>query len=122
MQYDIERFVNGGYRHDYARGLHITFNTAIERAAFVAEVIEYFKRNPSYPLDISLGALDDDQPTKLATDNVGYVYNKSINRILYTNRVTEHVLSDMIIPVSDLLISSFDPDEVIKFVTAEVER
>lgn len=117
MQYDIERFVNGGYDYDYARGLHITFNTAIERATFVAEVIEYSKRNP-----ISLGALNDDQRTWLVTDNIGYVYNKCDNRILYTNRVTEHVPSDMIIPVSDLLISSFDPDEVIKFVTAEAKR
>ena len=113
MQYDIERFVNGGYDYDYTTGLHITFNTAIERVTFVAEVIEYSKRNP-----ISLGALGDDQPTKLATNNVGYVYNKDDNRILYTSRVTESVPSDMIIPVSDLLISSFDPDEVIKFVTA----
>lgn len=117
MQYDIERFVNGGYRHDYKTGLHITFNTAAERIAFVAEVIDYSKRNP-----ISLGALDDDQPTKLATDNVGFVYNKDDNRILYTSMVTGDVPSDMIIPVSDLLIPSFDPDEVIKFVTAEVER
>lgn len=117
MQYDIERFVNGGYRHDYTAGLHITFNTAIERAAFVAEVIEYSSCHP-----IGLGALDDNQPTKLATDNVGYVYDKSINRILYTSMVTEDVPSDMIIPVSDLLIPSFDPGEVIKFVTAEVEN
>ena len=113
MQYDIERFVNDGYDYDYTTGLHITFNTAIERIAFVAEVIDYSKRNP-----ISLGALDDDKPTRLVTDNIGYVYNKRYNGILYTNRVTEQVPSDMIIPVSDLLISSFDPDEVIKFVTA----
>ena len=117
MQYDIERFVKGGYRHDYTAGLHITFNTYAERIAFVAEVIEYSKRNP-----ISLGALDDDKPTRLVTDNIGYVYNKRYNGILYTNRVTEQVPSDMIIPVSDLLIPSFDPGEVIKFVTAEVER
>lgn len=112
MQYDIKRFLDGGYSNlsDYASGLHITFESEAEGWDFMKE-LKYL-----YP-NVALGALDfPDAPFYSAKDGIGYVYYKIDSRILRTMAVNECVPAENIIPASDLLVPVFDIKEMMNFI------
>lgn len=111
MQYDIQRFLDGGYcdASNFGAGLHVTFETKSEALDFVQEI------EHSYPR-LVLGALDFSRSTFFnVRDRVGYVYYKTDNRILRTINVNANVPLENIIPASDLLIATFDKEEVLAF-------
>ena len=109
MQYDIERFVDEGYSgDDFCSGLHVVFDNESEVQTFITDVMNF---NPN----IQLGALDRSYYTFNPEDNYGYVYNKTLNRILRTFYPERKVMRDKIISASDLLILKFDFNEILAF-------
>lgn len=110
MKYDIEKFVNGGYRGEvYSDGLHVVFDTKTEIFDFIENVREFDPK-------IQLGALNPARYIfNLEEDNYGYVYSKDNNRILRTNFHYLDMSWCKTIHASSLLITKFDFDEIIKF-------
>ena len=111
MQYDIERFVDEGYSgDDFRSGLHVVFDNESEVQIFITDVMNF---NPN----IQLGEINRSYYTFNPEDNYGYVYNKTLNRILRTFYPEIKVMRDKIISASDLLVSAFDFEEIVDFIT-----
>lgn len=110
MKYDIEKFVNGGYHGEvYREGLHVVFDTETEIFDFIEDVREFDPK-------IKLGALNPARYTfNLKVDNYGYVYSKDNNRILRTDFHYFDMSRCEAIHASNLIITKFDFDEIIKF-------